>query len=70
MFQVDVPIGCPGVPAEVLRPRGTWANGADYDAQAAKLAAMFARNFERFADSASTDVIAAGPRVDASVVQP
>lgn len=70
VFQVDVPIGCPGVPAEVLRPRGTWANGADYDAQAAKLASMFARNFERFADSASTDVIAAGPLVDASVVQP
>ena len=70
VFQVDVPTGCPGVPAEVLRPRGTWANEADYDAQAAKLAAMFARNFERFADSASTDVIAAGPLVDAAVVQP
>jgi phosphoenolpyruvate carboxykinase (ATP) len=67
VFNVDVPITCPGVPAEVLRPRQTWANGADYDAQAGKLAAMFAKNFKSFAGSVTADVVAAGPRVPASV---
>ena len=62
VFNVQVPGTCPGVPTELLRPRGTWANAADYDAQARKLAAMFARNFSTFADSAPAEVVAAGPR--------
>ena len=70
VFQVDVPVSCPGVPAELLRPRGTWANAADFDQQAAKLASMFVQNFEKFASTASTEVIEAGPRADASNVQP
>ena len=69
VFQVDVPVSCPGVPAEVLQPRGTWANAADFDQQAAKLAAMFAKNFEKFSSTASTDVIEAGPRAGASNAQ-
>ena len=70
VFKVDVPVSCPGVPAEILRPRGTWTNAADFDQQAAKLAAMFVQNFEKFASTASTEVIEAGPRADASHVQP
>ena len=42
------PTSCPGVPAEVLKPRNTWSDGAAYDAQAAKLARMFADNFKTF----------------------
>ena len=60
VFNVDVPLACPGVPAEVLQPRGTWANPADYDAQARKLGSMFAENFASF--EASPAVAAAGPR--------
>ena len=67
IFNVDVPVTCPGVPEQVLRPRQTWANASDYDAQARKLAAMFSRNFEAFAAPATADVVAAGPRADASV---
>ena len=48
VFNLDVPASCPDVPAEVLNPRNTWASGADYDAQAAKLAKMFAENFKAF----------------------
>ena len=62
VFNIDVPLSCPGVPSEVLRPRQTWANPADYDAQAAKLAAMFIKNFESFAGAADAEVLAAGPR--------
>ncbi len=48
VFNLDVPTSCPDVPADVLKPRTTWANGAEYDAQAAKLARMFAENFKTF----------------------
>ena len=51
----------PDVPSEVLRPRTTWANGADYDTQAAKLARMFVENFKNFEPGVTADVLAAGP---------
>jgi phosphoenolpyruvate carboxykinase (ATP) len=61
VFNLDVPTSCPGVPADVLRPRLTWANGGDYDQQAARLARMFAENFKPFEDGVSAQVLAAGP---------
>jgi phosphoenolpyruvate carboxykinase (ATP) len=61
IFNIDIPTGCPDVPAAVLQPRTTWTNGADYDAQARKLARMFRANFTAFADGVGADVIAAGP---------
>jgi phosphoenolpyruvate carboxykinase (ATP) len=61
-FNVEVPTRCPGVPEEVLKPRGTWKDGAAYDTQAAKLAKMFADNFKTFDAEAAADVKAAGPR--------
>jgi phosphoenolpyruvate carboxykinase (ATP) len=63
VFNVDVPAACPGVPPEVLEPRRTWANPDEYDRQAARLARMFADNFQTFAAEVSEDVRAAGPRV-------
>jgi phosphoenolpyruvate carboxykinase (ATP) len=50
------------VPERVLDPRGTWADGAAYDAQAAKLAAMFVDNFKTFVGDVAASVVAAGPR--------
>ena len=63
IFNIDVPVSCPGVSSEVLQPRKTWDNASDYDSQAAELAAMFAKNFASFAEAASAEVVAAGPRV-------
>ncbi|NLG07874.1 MAG: phosphoenolpyruvate carboxykinase (ATP) [Deinococcales bacterium] len=62
VFGLAVPVRAPGVPAELLRPRDTWADGAAYDAAAAKLAGMFRDNFRRFEASAGPEVTAAGPR--------
>lgn len=62
VFNVDVPLSCQEVPSTVLKPRDTWADPAAYDAQAQKLAAMFAENFKAFEDAADDDVKAAGPR--------
>lgn len=62
VFNLEVPTSCPDVPAEVLKPRNTWADAAAYDAQAAKLASMFKENFKRFEATASAAVKAAGPK--------
>jgi phosphoenolpyruvate carboxykinase (ATP) len=62
VFNLDVPATCPGVPADVLKPRTTWANPADYDKQAAKLAKMFVDNFKNFEADVAVDVRAAGPK--------
>ena len=62
IFNVSVPASCPGVPPEVLNPRATWRDTAAYDAQARKLAGMFAANFAAFAATASAEVKDAGPR--------
>jgi phosphoenolpyruvate carboxykinase (ATP) len=61
VFNLDIPESCPGVPAAILNPRNTWANGADYDAQAATLARMFVKNFKTFEQGVTAEVLAAGP---------
>jgi len=61
-FGLHVPVECPNVPSEVLKPRNTWQNPADYDEQAKKLAGMFAENFKKNFEAQSTpEIIAAGP---------
>jgi phosphoenolpyruvate carboxykinase (ATP) len=63
VFGLAVPMSCPGVPAEVLRPRDTWADPAEYDAMAGLIAGMFDDNFSQYADRMPDDVRAAGPRL-------
>ena len=61
VFNLDVPTTCPEVSAEVLKPRHTWANPSEYDAQAATLARMFVENFKAFEQGVTAEVLAAGP---------
>jgi len=61
IFNLDVPVSCPSVPPEVLKPRETWASRAEYDLQASKLAKMFVDNFKTFEHGVAADVLAAGP---------
>ena len=63
IFNVLVPVTCPDVPGEVLRPRDTWSSEAAYAEQARKLAGMFVENFKTFEDLAMPEVAAAGPRL-------
>jgi phosphoenolpyruvate carboxykinase (ATP) len=62
VFGLAVPTEIPGVPKEVLDARGAWKDAAAYDAQATKLAAMFAKNIEKFGDKVTDSVRKAGPR--------
>jgi phosphoenolpyruvate carboxykinase (ATP) len=63
IFNVEVPTAVPEVPAGVLDPRATWQDKAAYDAQAHKLARMFAENFAAYADGVPPSVRLAGPTV-------
>ena len=64
IFNVEVPVSCPGVPDEVLDPRGTWPDPDKYDAQARELARMFEKNFEQYRSSVPPSVAEAGPSAD------
>jgi phosphoenolpyruvate carboxykinase (ATP) len=61
VFGVEMPAEVPGVPTEVLTPRGTWADSAAYDAQARRLVTMFRENFEQYRPQVPEAVTAAGP---------
>jgi phosphoenolpyruvate carboxykinase (ATP) len=61
VFGFRVPTRAPGVEAKLLDPRSTWRDPEAYDRRARELAAMFARNFERF-DDVDEAVRAAGPK--------
>jgi phosphoenolpyruvate carboxykinase (ATP) len=61
VFNLDIPVSCPDVPADVLKPRATWSDGAAYDEQAGKLARMFVENFKTFEQGVTAEVLAAGP---------
>jgi phosphoenolpyruvate carboxykinase (ATP) len=60
-LNVDVPQSLDGVDKQLLNPRNTWDNKADYDAQAQALIAKFHANFKRF--NVSQDIIDAGPKL-------
>ncbi len=62
IFNLDIPVSCPGVPNEVLDPRNTWSDKDRYDAAAKRLAALFVKNFEKFGN-VSKEIIEAGPKV-------
>jgi phosphoenolpyruvate carboxykinase (ATP) len=64
IFNVDVPVNCPGVPDGVLDPESTWSDKDAYEVQARELAGMFAENFERFRDTVPAEVAKAGPSAD------
>ena len=60
-FGFEVPVAVPGVDSNILDPRSTWADGADYDATAQKLVNLFIDNFAQFADHVDEGVREAAP---------
>lgn len=58
-FGFEVPVSVPGVADLLLDPRKTWEDGAAYDAQAARLVAMFSDNFAQYVPFIDADVKAA-----------
>ena len=60
IFNVEVPVSCPGVPDDVMMPRNTWADKDAYDKTAKDLAQHFVENFKKYTHM-SKAIIAAGP---------
>jgi phosphoenolpyruvate carboxykinase (ATP) len=63
VFGLAIPQAVEGVPGRILRPWESWPDRAAYDAAAARLAKMFADNFEQYASGVKPEVRAAGPRL-------
>ncbi len=61
-FGLQVPTHIEGVPDELMRPRDTWQDAAEYDRTAEALAQRFIENFQKFGAGAA-DLAQAGPRV-------
>ena len=65
VFNLNVPTGLPGVDANILDPRNSYADVSAWDAKAAKLAALFVDNFEQYTDTdGGKRLVAAGPILD------
>ncbi len=62
VFGLSVPASCPGIPTELLMPRNTWSKPGAYDTKARHLAKLFQANFANYADQATPEVQAAGPK--------
>jgi phosphoenolpyruvate carboxykinase (ATP) len=63
VFGFEMPTSCPNVPSELLIPVNTWENKEDYLKKSYDLAAMFVKNFEKYASQANDEILAAAPKV-------
>ncbi|KAJ1689104.1 hypothetical protein LUZ63_013259 [Rhynchospora breviuscula] len=68
VFGLEIPTGLNGVPSEILDPINTWEDKAAYKETLLKLAGLFKKNFEVFANhkigtdgSLTDEILAAGP---------
>ena len=63
VFGMSVPLECPNVPADILNPRNTWSDKSEYDAKAKFLANLFIKNFDKYKDGATAEVLAGAPTI-------
>ncbi|UII31566.1 phosphoenolpyruvate carboxykinase (ATP) [Fulvivirga ulvae] len=66
IFGLNMPKTCPNVPESVLNPKNTWADKEAYDLKANDLANAFNKNFEKFAENANEEILAAAPTAKVS----
>ena len=60
VFNLQIPVSCPGIPDGVLQPQSSWADPAAYHKAAVHLAGMFDKNFRKFT-GIPNEVIMSGP---------
>ncbi|EMR04017.1 phosphoenolpyruvate carboxykinase (ATP) [Cesiribacter andamanensis] len=65
VFKLQYPLSCPGVPAELLNPRLRWQDPELYDLTLDKLATLFIKNFGKFEEFASADILMGAPQLPA-----
>ena len=63
-FDFEVPTELPGVSTEILDPRDTYADAAEWDAKAQDLAGRFIKNFKKYeTNEAGKALVEAGPKL-------
>jgi len=62
VFGLQFPKTCSNVPSEVLDPAKTWKSQEEYSAALQNLGTRFNDNFKLYQDTASADIISAGPK--------
>ena len=68
IFHFEILAVCPGVPSKVLSPRETWQDDKGYYSMANNLAEAFNKNFEKFKDFATDEMLAASPKPNLNFV--
>ncbi len=64
IFNLEVPTSLPGVHTEILDPRDTYTDTAEWTKKATKLAGLFIKNFEKYTDNEEGKaLVAAGPQL-------
>jgi phosphoenolpyruvate carboxykinase (ATP) len=63
IFGFRVPKTCPDIPENVLDPASSWPSPEGYMKRYRSLASRFIDNFKKFADQASDEVRASGPKI-------
>ena len=62
IFGVMMPEECLGVPSEMLSAKFTWQDKEAYVRTAQKLADFFNKNFEKYKDEATEEILAGAPK--------
>ncbi|WP_272666517.1 phosphoenolpyruvate carboxykinase (ATP) [Providencia sp. PROV174] len=64
VFDLEVPTALPGVDTNILDPRNTYADKAQWDEKAKDLAERFVNNFDKYTDTpAGAALVKAGPKL-------
>ncbi|KAL7547032.1 hypothetical protein ACHAWF_010345 [Thalassiosira exigua] len=63
VFGWQLPASISDVDSKVLKPRNTWPDPKEYDEAEKKLAAMYVKNFEKYAGKGDVDYTQYGPKV-------
>ena len=61
VFRLAYPKSCPNVPSDILDPSCSWADKKEFEATRSELAGLFNKNFDKYKDKATPEVIAQGP---------
>jgi len=63
VFGFGIPKTLGNIPSDVIHPRESWKDGAEYDKQLRQLAENFKANFKKYEEGTDPEIIAGGPRV-------
>src|SRR5690606_159629 len=61
IFNLNMPVKCPGVPEEILNPENTWEDKTAYKVKLEYLAGLFRKNFNKYEEGVEISVRNAGP---------